>query len=73
VVSAAKDIPMGTPVETTPGTYKVFKPHGKEFTLAGDFTAIAAALGLELDAVAFTVIDETTNGLDGHALVGTAA
>ena len=39
----------------------VFKPHGEEFTLDGDFAQIAAELNLPIEDVEFT-IEESADG-----------
>lgn len=39
----------------------VFKPHGEEFSLGTDFAAVAAALNLPIEDVAFK-IEETAEG-----------
>lgn len=56
--------------DATPAGKKIFKPHGEEFSLDGDFTGIAAALGLELDAVDFSVVEDTDGAIDGKSLIG---
>jgi hypothetical protein len=49
---------------------KIFKPHGEEFSLDGDFAAVAAALSLSVDQVAWAVEDDAIDGIDGKSLVG---
>lgn len=58
--------------DATPAGKKIFKPHGEEFSLDGDFSGIAAALGLELDAVDFSIIEDSSGNIDGKSLVGVA-
>lgn len=51
---------------------KIFKPHGEEFSLEGDFAAIAAALNLSHDQISWTIEDDQADGIDGKSLVGRA-
>ena len=44
----------------------VFKPHGEEFTLEGDFASIAADLNLPSEDVEFTIEDSA----EGKTLSG---
>lgn len=39
----------------------IFKPHGEEFTLEGDFASIAAELNLPIEDVEFT-LEESADG-----------
>lgn len=51
----------------------IWKPLPEEFFLDPDYATIAAALGLEIDQVAWTITDEAKEGVDGHTLSGAAA
>jgi len=51
---------------------KIFKPHGEEFSLEGDFAAIAAELNLSTDQITWTIEDDQADGIDGKSLVGRA-
>jgi len=51
---------------------KIFKPHGEEFTLDGDFNSIAVALNLQIEAIEFSIEDDSADGIDGKSLVGRA-
>ena len=65
--------PMAIVVTDIENGKKVFKPHGEEFTLAGDFAAIAAALNLPTEAVTWSIEDDAIDGIDGKSLVGRVA
>ena len=56
--------------EASPATAatSVFKPHGEEFKLDVDFAAVAAAVGLPIEQVEFTITEsEEGNTLSGKA------
>lgn len=48
-----------------------FKPLPEEFFLEGDFDEMAAELGRGFGELAWSMIDETIDGVDGHTLVAT--
>lgn len=55
-----------------PTEVRRFKPLPEEFFAEGDLDQLAAELGLAMDDVAFAVVDETVDGVEGHWLVATA-
>ena len=59
--------------DASPAGKKIFKPHAEEFSVEGDFAAIAAALNLPADQITWSVVDDAVDGIDGHSLVGVAA
>lgn len=70
---AAMEMQMPAPVEGPTGTFSIWKPHDTEFTLAGDFAAIAAALNLDISQVVWVGQDNIVNNdIDGHVLSGHA-
>ena len=69
--AAATEIEMAVPFESTPGTWSICKAIDQEFTLDGDFAAIATNLNVAVDAVTWSMEDEIFNGLDCHRLSGT--
>jgi hypothetical protein len=61
------------PVEAPTGTWSIWKPKDVEFTLAGDFAAIAAAVGKPIDEVVWVGTESVVNNdIDGHVLSGHA-
>lgn len=62
---------MSAPFEPTPGTWAITKQADTEFTLDGDFAALAGNLSAEIDAITWTVTDVVINDMDCHTLSGT--
>lgn len=64
---------MPAPTEVSPGQFGVWKPLDQEFSLDGDFAAIAADLGVSIDQVSYSITSEVKNDIDGHTLKGVLA
>jgi predicted transcriptional regulator len=63
---------MSAPTEVSPGVFAIKKMRDEEFCHT-EYAAIAAALNLEVDQVAWSISDTETDGIDQHSLVGQAA